>query len=57
MTELNNTLALATAESSVNARELTVQFSKSQSSVSDSITPSLKMSDYWYLAGLVLALF
>ena len=47
----------ATVEGVVNERDLPMKLSKRQATKSHSVSPSLLMSDYWFLAGLILALF
>lgn len=46
-----------TMEGDMNERGLPMKLSKRQATKSHSVSPSLLMSDYWFLAGLILALF
>lgn len=57
MIRANNTYTTAPSKSKAKARALPIFSSRNLPIASSNDASSLKMSDYWYLAGLILALF
>jgi O-antigen ligase len=57
MSGLSNTLVASSSENGLHNHEQAIHRRKREATKSGSDSPSLMMSDYWFLAGLILALF